>query len=329
MKNLINCGFVSIVILNWNGAKFIQQCIESVLLQSYTNYEIIVIDNGSMDGSIEIVTSNYKNITVVINKVNMGFAHGMNQGIQASRGEYLLLLNEDAYLEKDFILNGLAEFDSDPKIGWVGGVVREMTHSHRVDTVISTAYALRGRFQLKPFGSELDRVESLIVSQCAMLLRRVALMDAALDNENWLDSSYFAYWEDTDLGLRLFLRGWKCIFTPSMCAWHFVSGSVDGKRTLVDKPTKFRRMALRNRHSTIIKNLPTSVLALMLPKLLLVEIIILIYYAVFSFPTLICNIMALWDTALNFKLLVKRRSIVQNRRIISSKDFSAFYHSGF
>jgi len=319
-----NNGLVSIVILNWNGLAFIKQCIESVLLQEYSKYEIIVVDNGSTDESINIVKENYPTITVIQNEKNLGFAQGMNIGIQASSGEYLLLLNEDAYLERNFILTGVLEFETDPKIGWAGGVVREMTSTKRCETVINTAFALRGRFQLKSIGTVHDRERSLIASPCAMLLRREALIDSAFESHNWLDSNYFAYWEDTDLGLRMLLRGWKCIYNPDMCVWHFVSGSVSGKQSLVDKPKRFRRMALRNRHSTIIKDVPSAVLIPLIPKLLFIEVLIIIYYAVFSFSTLICNFQAIGDTILNSRKLFRQRAIIQSRTQISPLEFKKF-----
>ena len=290
-------NMVSVVILNWNGARYLEACIESVYRQSYKFIEIILVDNGSTDGSVDIVKNKYPNIRVVMHSKNIGFAQGMNTGIAVSQGEFILLLNEDVCLDTDFIANGINIFNKDSSLGWVGGLVYEWRRGEKTNVIINAASALKRRFQFVTLPNTTVQQESLMGTACAMLLRRTALDDVKIGDEDWLDHRYFAYWEDIDLALRLWLRDWKCIFTPDMFLWHVVSGSVGGKRKLVDKPITFQRMSLRNRYWTIIKDVPTEVICRFLLYLLLVELLIIPYFVHVSPRTAWCSIGAVCDTA--------------------------------
>ena len=95
-------GYISVIIVNWNGKKWLKKCLDSILIQSYEKIEIVFVDNGSTDGSVEFVTKYYKNVIVVSSKKNLGFASGNNLGIKKANGEYIALLNSDTWLEKDF-----------------------------------------------------------------------------------------------------------------------------------------------------------------------------------------------------------------------------------
>lgn len=317
-------NLVSVIILNWNGAAYLPACIKSLYHQSYKQIEIIIVDNGSTDDSVGVVKREYPELRLILNGENLGFAQGMNIGIAASEGEFILLLNEDTYLDRAFISYGVKEFKEDLRIGWVGGRVYEMKDGDLSKNLINGAFALKRRFQLMTLPDTNTRQTVLMVSPCAMLLRRSVLDDIIIGEGNWLDRLYFAYWEDTDLALRMLLRGWKCIFNPEMCVWHVVSGSVGGKRRLVDKPPIFRRMALHNRYRTIIKDIPASLLFVMLPLLIMVELVIIIYFASTSFSTLLCSIAALWDTLRSLPYLIRQRQFIQSRRKISVKEISSF-----
>ncbi len=119
---------VSIIILTYGAEKYIKKCLNSVLVQTYSNIEIIVIDNNSSDETVEIIQDlNIKNqndnskFKIIKNKINLGFAAGQNQGIRAAQGKYVLCLNQDAWLDKDYVKNAAAVLEADNKIAAVQG----------------------------------------------------------------------------------------------------------------------------------------------------------------------------------------------------------------
>ena len=94
---------ISIIILNWNGKHHLEECLSSVLKQTYKDYEVIVVDNGSTDGSQEYISSRFPSVSLICNDQNYGFCKGNNIGIKASKGEYIVLLNNDTVVEQDWL----------------------------------------------------------------------------------------------------------------------------------------------------------------------------------------------------------------------------------
>ena len=113
------CPLVSIVVLNYNGLKWLKPCLDSVVTQTYSNYEVILVDNGSVDTSVEFVEQNYPSVKVVRIGKNLGFAEGNNVGAKVAKGEFLFLLNNDTYVEKDYLEKLLKSFDEIPNLGCV------------------------------------------------------------------------------------------------------------------------------------------------------------------------------------------------------------------
>jgi len=319
-----NSNLVSIVVLNWNGARYLSDCLKSIYLQDYKFLEIIIVDNGSTDGSVEFLKENYPDLRLILNGENLGFAQGMNIGIQASKGEYVLLLNEDIYLDFCFVTNGIKEFNNNKRVGWVGGVVYALVNGTRSGKKISGAYVLKRRFQLKYLDKLEKKKEVLMVNNCAMFLRRAALDDVC-EASGWLDRDYFAYWEDTDLALRFCLREWICLFLPEMRLWHVLSGSMDGKSRLVDKPLKFQLISLSNRYRTIIKDLPFLMLVELLPFLIITEFLIVPYFMFLSPRTLLCNFRAIINILKSLPALLSQRKLIQETRTIPYLKFRRFF----
>ena len=315
---------VSVVILNWNGAPYLRDCIESLHAQSYRQLEIILVDNGSTDGSVAMLKSSYPKIALHVNPENVGFAEGMNIGIGMSQGEFVLLLNEDTYLDADFIGLAVQEMRDHPRVGWTGGLVFEMSQGTRSERLINAGYALKKRFQLTTVATVDARQEVLMANNCAMFLRRTALDDVR-DLNGWLDREYFAYWEDTDLALRLCLRGWVCSFLPQMRMWHVVSGSMGGKSRLINKPLRFQRISLSNRYRTMIKDLPLGMFLELFPFLVATEILIVPYFLFRSPRTLLCSVRAVGDALRSLPGLLSQRSAIQKRRTISHARLRTFF----
>ena len=216
---------VSAVVVNWNGIDCIEACLESLLTQTWPALEIIVVDNGSTDGSRDLLRDRYRSrVTLLESPINLGFAGGNNLGIRAAQGSYVALLNNDAVARPGWIAALVAAAEADARVGMCASKVFVM----EADGVLDSAGLLRsadgigrGRGRLERDGETYSQAgEALIPSACAALYRR-----AMLDEIGLFDEDFFAYCEDSDLGLRGRLAGWTCRYVPDAVVHHAYSRS--------------------------------------------------------------------------------------------------------
>lgn len=228
---------VSIIIVNWNTKQITCDCIDSIYDQTNNlDFEVIVVDNGSTDGSTEAVEKEFPNVTLIKNNENLGFAKANNIGIQASTGRYLCLINSDVIV-LDNCIGGLVKFmDSDPSIGMAGP--RSLNPDHTLQyscfhfpTVwnnFSQALGLNKLFPKSAFFSEQimkywphdceRRVDAL--NGCFWVVRRKAIDEVGL-----LDEDFFFYGEDIDWCKRFHQADWDVVFYPGAEAIHFGGAS--------------------------------------------------------------------------------------------------------
>lgn len=312
-------SLVNIIILNWNGELHIHKCIEYILMQSYTNIEIIIVDNASTDGSLKKIKRKYPNFLYIENNTNRGYAIGMNQGIKRSKGEFIIALNQDVCLHENFINECVKRIEKDKKIGVISGRVYSWVGDQLTNNIRkgeSEKFYLRKRFQ--GFGGIKTSKEEYVFGATGSFpfLRRKMLEDIYKVNGDYFDEMYESGWEDLDLFFRMHLRGWKCLFLPNAYGWHVGSGSVQGKDTLLTKPFNYRVKILRNRYFTIIKNLPTQVVIWLFPWILLTEICMIPYFLIKSPVTLFALLKAYYSTVLKLPILIqKRRKIIKNMKV--------------
>jgi GT2 family glycosyltransferase len=311
---------VSVIILNWNGGETTHHCLEHVFAQTYAPLEVIVVDNGSQDGSCQEIGSHWgSRIKMIRNAQNLGFAGGMNQGIAASSGAYLLLLNSDVFLKKDYIEKIIARFAQDQGqiIGVIGGKLFRYIDGTKTTEIDHVGFFLRARMAVA--NSSNGNAEELVFgpSGASPMIRRSALDATALSAQEWFDSSYFAYNEDIDLWFRCQLYGWKVLFYPEAVGWHIHSGSVGGKQRLYERADFLQVHALKNRYMTIIKNYPGGLFVCMLPVFIAVEIGVPIYF-LYRSPRTLVNLQKAWKYVWQNRhgILNKRRQI-QSRRQVS------------
>lgn len=231
---------LSIVIVSYNTRDLLRACLESVRATLRgLRYETIVVDNGSTDGSLEIVTSNFPTVTLIRNDENAGFATANNQGIRRSSGRYLLLLNSDAVLLDNAARRMVAFMDAHPGAGGVGGQLRnpdgsfQNSHGRFPGLLDETCLLLGLPDQLRPAGyptypeagsSECCRVDW--VSGALLMVRRQAADEIGL-----LDEDFFMYAEEMDWCYRLQQGGWPVYYLPDARAVHWGGGSWrDGAR---------------------------------------------------------------------------------------------------
>ncbi len=210
---------VSIIVLNWNGRELLRGCLRSLAAQDCRDFELIVVDNGSSDGSAEMVVAEYPQARLLRNAQNLGFCKANNQGIRASNGELVVLLNNDAEVAPDFVSKVLAAADANPHHGMFATRVMMYDRPNVFDSTGLLVFpdgTCRSRGWLEKDIGQYDKpAEVLGPNGCAAVYRRAMLEDVGL-----LDERYFAYLEDLDLAMRGQLRGWRCLYVPDAVVYH-------------------------------------------------------------------------------------------------------------
>jgi GT2 family glycosyltransferase len=230
-----------ISVISYNGLSFLKECLDSLL--SYPpdkEYEILVVDNASSDGSPEFIKNSYPQIKLIINNVNIGFAAANNQAIKSSKSEYVLLINSDCKVYKDS-LNKLIEFmDSVRNAGVIGPKIINSDGSiqfscrkfpsilnagfHSILTNIAPNNPFSRKYKLVDINRD-NPFEVDWVSGSCMLIRRDALDDAG-----FMDEHYFMYVEDVDLCYQMWKKNWKVFYFPHSEILHHIGGSTSDKK---------------------------------------------------------------------------------------------------
>jgi GT2 family glycosyltransferase len=216
---------VSVVIVNWNGRHLLGECLDSLAAQRAGDVEIVVVDNGSRDGSAEYVREHYPGVRLVGLPENAGFAGGNNAGIAFAKGKYIALLNNDTRADTGWLANLLQEAESGPlTVGMWASKILSYDHPDIIDNVGLLLYPDglgRGKGRLDKDRGQFDAPgEALFPSGCAGLYRKEMLDEIGL-----FDAEFFAYADDVDLGLRGRLAGWECTYVPSAKVYHKYSSS--------------------------------------------------------------------------------------------------------
>jgi len=226
-KPIQNTPLVSIVILNWNGLDDTLKCLDSVKELKYKNYEVIIVDNGS-EGSIKPLEKRItKNVKLVKNEINMGFAGGEVSALPYCEGEYILLLNNDATIKADAIEKALQTFSLDEKIAVVG------SRSYSVDEDSEASHGFYSFQRIDPITSEVATYSSddnKVTDWPTVSGSGVIIKKSVIDSIGYFDERFFAYYEETDLFARYLRAGFRIVYNPSFIIWHKDGASTRNKR---------------------------------------------------------------------------------------------------
>jgi len=211
------------IVLNYNGADYVEEAVDSLLRQDVSGLEVLVVDNGSGDGSDLRLEQRFgTRIRLLRTGSNLGFGAGNNVGIRASQAAFVILLNNDAVAASGFARELLAAAEADARAGMVAAKVLEHARPTRIDSVGHLLYPdglNRGRGRLEEDCGQYDGCRTaLFPSGAAALYKR-----AMLDEIGLFDESFFLYGDDADLGLRGRVAGWNCLLAAGAVAYHHYS----------------------------------------------------------------------------------------------------------
>ena len=321
---------VSVIIVNWNGKHHLGECLDSLVAQRYRDFEVIVVDNGSQDGSAGFLNSRYPEVRVIGLTENKGYAGGNNAGLQHARGAFIALLNNDTKVDPEWLGTLIATADQEPSSGMWASKILTYADPGLIDNVGHLIYPdglARGKGRLERDKGQYDlHEEALWPSGCAGMYRKVML-----DEIGGLDEDFFAYADDVDLGLRARLAGWKCTYVPEAKVFHKYSASSSAysplKAFLVE----------RNRIWVLLKYFPPEMI-LISPLFTLIRLVVQLYGALsgkgaagkfakqYSAFSAILILLKAWFSALAGlpRIIKQRRDFIRKTRISRRELYRLF-----
>ncbi len=311
MKN-----FISIIIVNFNGRKWLTRCFDSLNKQTYKNYEIILVDNASKDSSVKFIKRNYPATKIIVNKQNLGFAEGNNIGYKISKGDYILLLNNDTYVEKDFLKNFVEAFEQIPNLASVQSKIVLMDNPNKLD--MAGAYWTDLSF-LYYFGygknanlSKYNKPMPFFSNKGAsMMIKR-----EIIENIGLFDKDFFNYYEETDFCHRAWLAGYECWYWPKAVVHHAMGGTSTEFDNAFIQYHNFKNKLL-----SFLKNFEKKSLITIIPIYLFVNFILSVFWLMQGkYRHFFLLYKAIWWNLTNFRRILKKRGTIQSYRKRTDKE---------
>ena len=304
-------GRVSIVVVTWNSAPFLPRCFDGIANQTHRETELIVVDNASSDDSLANIPAN---ATIIRNETNAGFARAANQGIAAARGDFVLLVNPDAYLTPTYIERLLR---ANPDGAATGRLLRGVGTAIEPTNVIDSM-GIRMTRTGRHF--DIDREvsgEVFGVSGAVALYSMAFIRDVSIDGE-FFDEDFFAYREDADVAWRSRLFGWRAIAVPDAIAYHVRTVTPSRRRELsamINMHGVKNRFLLRLKNEGLYLALRNAPFELFRDLVTIVAVLTIERSSLPAFRWLWTN---------RARVLAKRRAI-QRRRKVSDRELARWF----
>jgi GT2 family glycosyltransferase len=307
---------ISVIIVNWNGLVYLEPCLNSLAKAKVPGHglEIVLVDNASNDSSVSFIKKNYPKVKLVKNNKNEGFAEANNIGFHASKGEYVLFLNNDTKVTPAFLKELLKVVESDPNIAGAQSRIRLMDEPTLLDSV--GAFLTRSGFLYHYGIAKKDspkyqkQIKVFSAKGACMFFKRHVLEKILVDNELF-DSSYFAYFEETDLCHRVWLAGYSIVFAPNSIIYHKMGGT-----SALMKNSYIQFHSFKNRINSYLKNLSFHTLVLILP----VHFILCELYGLYTLLALKGNTSifvtiqkAIWWNISHLSLTMRKRNYIKTQ----------------
>ncbi|MEK6909900.1 MAG: glycosyltransferase family 2 protein [Candidatus Aenigmatarchaeota archaeon] len=299
--------FVSIILVNYNGEKFLTDCLDSLERTDYQKdmYEVILVDNASKDNSVKLIKEDFPWVKLIVSDRNTGYSEGNNMGVENATGKYLVFLNTDTIVEKNWLSELVKKIENDKSIGACSSQVLYQDDKNLINTIggFWSVLGVPGSMGEKnPKDSFENETPTFSPTGCSMIIRSDLYKEVG-----GFDNDYFLYCEDADLGWRLWNRKLKIVLAPSSIVYHKVSASLKGlgKKTFSEW---YYFYSARNRFITIMKNARVSDLLWMIPLYFVSHITLAVLFGLNGkFTAMKSTLKGMLYTLRDYSWLEKRR----------------------
>lgn len=301
----------SVIILNWNGKHFLNDCLLSLKAQTVSNFETIVVDNGSTDGSVEYLRQHFPWVRLVELPENVGFAEGNNLGLAVAQGEYIVTLNNDTKVLPHFMEELSGQINHRPEIGMVAAKILNFYQKERIDSlgIYPATSGIGCSIGIGQTDTGCYDLQTDVFGACAgaAMYRR-----SMIEETGFFDSDFFAYYEDLDLAWRARLSGWKAVTAPGALVYHVHSATAGRMSNFTVYYTH------RNKWFVIIKNWPASLILRYLVLIIVYDAAALLLASIKG--KIIPALRARLHLLASFPALLRKRKKVMKLRKLNTAD---------
>jgi GT2 family glycosyltransferase len=308
--------FISIVVLNFNGKKWIHNCLVSLQKQTYTNYEVIFVDNGSTDGSIEYAKKFSLNLKVVLAGKNLGIAGGNNLGYKNSKGKYILLLNNDIRLDSDYLVKFVLAIKKLPQADIIQSKLVIMDDPSILDSCGS--FWTNSSFLYHYGNGKKENLDIYNTSFPVFTVKSASVLikKSVIDRIGLYDDEYFAYYEETDFCHRAWLAGYQCWYWPNTKIYHALGGT-----SLSFNNDFIQFHNFKNKLLSFLTNFEVVNLLYIIPEFIILNILIGFgWLAQGKYKHMLSLYKAIWWNLKNIKRTLLKRNLVQKLRKRSDSE---------
>lgn len=301
---------VSVIIVNWNGEKFLERCLTALTAQTVKPDQIILLDNASTDNSVSVARK-FPELQILMSEQNTGFARGNNLAFQAvsPQSEWIALVNPDAFVDSHWLEELLAASKRNPEFDTFASKLVNAANPALLDGV-GDAYHISGLVWRIGHGkpaSVISETEHEVFSPCAAA---ALYRHSIIKQMDGFDEDYFCYVEDVDLGFRLQLKGHRCLYIPKAIVHHVGSGLTGGQKSQFSLYYGHRNLVW-----TYVKNMPSLLFWLLLPLHLALNLLTIIWFGIAGQGKVMLK--AKYDAMKKLPYIWRKRRHIQQSRMVS------------
>jgi GT2 family glycosyltransferase len=309
---------ISVIIPNWNGMSYLEDCLGSLEQQDFSSYEVVVVDNGSTDGSVEFMKRHFPKTKIIGFKENLGFSRAVNQGIKRAKGKYILLLNNDVEVDPRLLSQLHNAVTALEDADFCACRMMDFRRRELIDGV-GDGFPRKGKaFRIghgAKYGTPFDQRRRVFGACAGAALYKKALFERV----GFFDEDFFAYHEDADWNFRANLMGYRCFYIPEAVVYHMGSSTTG---SLHNEFTVFYN--IRNIIGVIVKNMPMLLLVKLFPRIMWGQVEGFLRYCV-VYGYWMAYFSGLFGAVKLGRKMLEKRAYIQRKRSIATSQLERLF----